>query len=147
MGIGRYTYHLIENLTRVDHANQYEILIPERVHDFQPWPNVRYRLIRLPVFNRRVWEHHDKFKRYLKRTRAMAIDMETATLFSAAFKNNFSAGALLLVSDVPMTPDGVKTDASDAIATVNHADMHVDLGIASLKQLINKSLTVKHLQF
>ena len=77
----------------------------------------------------------------------MAIDMETATLFSAAFKNKFSAGALLLVSDVPMTPDGVKTDVSDAVATVNHADMHVDLGIASLKQLINKSLTVKHLQF
>ncbi|MFT4635112.1 MAG: AMP nucleosidase [Arenicella sp.] len=97
--------------------------------------------------NRRVWEHNEKFKRYLKRTRAMAIDMETATLFSAAFKNKFSAGALLLVSDVPMTPDGVKTDVSDAVATVNHSDMHVDLGIASLKQLINKSLTVKHLQF
>ena len=56
MGIGRYTYHLIENLARVDHANQYEILIPEGTHDFQLWPNVRYRLIRLPVFKRRVWE-------------------------------------------------------------------------------------------
>ncbi len=97
--------------------------------------------------NRRVWEHHDKFKKYLKRTRAMAIDMETATLFSAAFKNKFSAGALLLVSDVPMTPDGVKTDVSDAIATVNHAEMHVDLGIKSLQQLINRSQTVKHLRF
>jgi glycosyltransferase involved in cell wall biosynthesis len=56
VGIGRYTYHLIENLARVDHTNQYEILIPEGAHDFQPWPNVRYRLIRLPVFKRRVWE-------------------------------------------------------------------------------------------
>ena len=97
--------------------------------------------------NRRVWEHDEKFKKYLKKTRAMAIDMETATLFSAAFKNKFSAGALLLVSDVPMTPDGVKTDASDAAATVNHVQMHIDLGIASLEQLINKSLTVTHLQF
>jgi AMP nucleosidase len=97
--------------------------------------------------NRRVWEHQEGFKRYLKKTRAMAIDMETATLFSAAFKNKFSAGALLLVSDVPMTPDGVKTDASDAKATACHAQMHVDIGIDSLKQLINSSLTVKHLQF
>ena len=56
VGIGRYTYHLIENLARVDRTNQYEILIPEGAHDFQPWPNVRYRLIRLPVFRRRVWE-------------------------------------------------------------------------------------------
>ncbi len=97
--------------------------------------------------NRRVWEHHKAFKRYLRKTRAMAIDMETATLFSAAFKNKFSAGALLLVSDVPMTPEGVKTDASDAIATKSHADMHVEIGIDSLKQLINNALTVKHLQF
>ncbi len=56
VGIGRYTYHLIENLARVDHVNQYEILIPAGSHDFQPSPNVRYRLIRLPVFKRRVWE-------------------------------------------------------------------------------------------
>ncbi len=56
VGIGRYTYHLIEKLARVDHANQYEILIPAESHDFQSSPNVRYRLIRLPVFKRRVWE-------------------------------------------------------------------------------------------
>ena len=56
VGIGRYTYHLIESLARVDQTNQYEILIPEGTHDFHPWPNVRYRLIRLPVFKRRVWE-------------------------------------------------------------------------------------------
>ena len=97
--------------------------------------------------NRRVWEHREGFKNYLKKTRAMAIDMETATLFSAAFKNKYPAGALLLVSDVPMTPDGVKTEASDQKATVSHAEMHVELGIDSLKQLINQSLTVKHLQF
>ncbi len=56
VGIGRYTYHLIENLARVDQANQYEILIPEGSHNFQSWPNVRYRLIGLPFFKRRVWE-------------------------------------------------------------------------------------------
>ncbi len=97
--------------------------------------------------NRRVWEHREGFKSYLKKTRAMAIDMETATLFSAAFKNKYPAGALLLVSDVPMTPDGVKTEQSDSHATASHAKMHVELGIESLKQLINNSLTVRHLQF
>lgn len=97
--------------------------------------------------NQRVWEHRDGFKNYLKKTRAMAIDMETATLFSAAFKNKYPAGALLLVSDVPMTPEGVKTDRSDEEATKDYAEMHVELGIDSLKQLINNALTVKHLQF
>lgn len=97
--------------------------------------------------NRRVWEHDKDFKKYLRATRSMAIDMETATLFSAAFKNKFPAGALLLVSDMPMTPEGVKTESSDAKATVDYAQLHVTLGIDSLRQLINNSLTVKHLLF
>lgn len=97
--------------------------------------------------NRRVWEHDKSFKKYLKATRSMAIDMETATLFSAAFKNKFPAGALLLVSDTPMIPEGVKTESSDAEATGNYAQLHVTLGIESLRQLINNSLTVKHLLF
>src|SRR5690606_9060615 len=37
--------------------------------------------------NRRVWEHDDEFKAYLRRIRCMAIDMETATLFSVGFAN------------------------------------------------------------
>jgi len=97
--------------------------------------------------NRRVWEHDSKFKRYLRKTRAMAIDMETATLFTAAFKNKFPAGALLLVSDTPMTPDGVKTEASDEKVTKDYVDFHVRIGIDSLKQLMNKGNTVKHLKF
>ena len=97
--------------------------------------------------NRRVWEHDKNFKRYLRKTRSMAIDMETATLFSAAFKNKIPAGALLLVSDIPMIPDGVKTEESDAKATTDYAKLHVAIGIDSLRQLINNSLTVKHLKF
>lgn len=97
--------------------------------------------------NRRVWEHDNSFKRYLRKTRCMGIDMETATLFTAAFKNKFPAGALLLVSDTPMTPEGVKTSSSDEKVTENYVDLHVRIGIDSLKQLMNKSLTVKHLKF
>jgi AMP nucleosidase len=77
----------------------------------------------------------------------MAVDMETATLFSAAFRNKFPAGALLLVSDIPMIPEGVKTESSDVKITQNFAQNHVTFGIDSLRQLINESLTVKHLKF
>lgn len=97
--------------------------------------------------NRRVWEHDIEFKEYLRAIRCMAIDMETATLFVAAFKNKISAGALLLVSDMPMTPEGVKTSKSDANVTKQFVEKHLQIGIASLKQLINNGKTVKHLKF
>lgn len=97
--------------------------------------------------NRRVWEHDDKFKKYLRRIRAMAIDMETATIFSVAFANKIPAGALLLVSDQPMIPEGVKTAASDTKVTTEYVQHHVQIGIDSLKQLINNGLTVRHLKF
>jgi AMP nucleosidase len=97
--------------------------------------------------NRRVWEHDDEFKKYLNRIRAMAIDMETATIFTVGFANEIPTGALLLVSDQPMIPDGVKTSASDEKVTSNFVDKHLEIGINSLKQLINNGNTVKHLRF
>lgn len=97
--------------------------------------------------NRRVWEHDDDFKDYLGKIRAMAIDMETATIFSVGFSNEISTGALLLVSDQPMVSDGIKTDKSDVSVTAKFVDEHLKIGIASLRQLINKGNTVKHLRF
>jgi AMP nucleosidase len=97
--------------------------------------------------NRRVWEHDLVFKKYLTRIRAMAVDMETATIFITAFANEIPAGALLLVSDQPMTPEGVKTAESDKQIDETHVSSHIRIGIDSLKQLINKGLTVKHLKF
>ena len=97
--------------------------------------------------NRRVWEHDDKFKKYLKKIRALAIDMETATIFMTGFFNETPTGALLLVSDQPMTPDGIKTGESDKKVDENYVADHLRIGIDSLKQLINRGLTVKHLQF
>lgn len=97
--------------------------------------------------NRRVWEHDNKFKKYLKKIRAMAVDMETATLFTAAFANEIPVGALLLVSDIPMIPEGVKTDESDKKVSAQFVDQHLKIGIDSLRQLINNALTVKHLKF
>lgn len=77
----------------------------------------------------------------------MAIDMETATIFTVGFHNKISAGALLLVSDVPMVPEGVKTTETDRNVTKVFLDDHLTLGIESLNQLINNSLTVRHLKF
>jgi AMP nucleosidase len=97
--------------------------------------------------NRRVWEHDDNFKAYLQKIRAMAIDMETATIFSVGFSNKIPTGALLLVSDQPMVPEGVKTEESDKKVTASYVERHVKIGIDSLKQLINDGLTVRHLKF
>jgi len=97
--------------------------------------------------NRRVWEHDDEFKEYLKKIRTMAIDMETATIFVVGFANGIPHGALLLVSDNPMTPEGVKTSKSDVTVTERFARKHLEIGIDSLQELINSGESVKHLIF
>jgi AMP nucleosidase len=97
--------------------------------------------------NRRVWEHDDRFKKKLRKMRCMAVDMETATLFITGFFNEIPTGALLLVSDQPMIPEGVKTAESDKIVTTDFVDRHIRIGISSLEQLINNGQTVKHLRF
>lgn len=97
--------------------------------------------------NRRVWEYDEKFKKYLRKTRAMAIDMETATIFIVGFANEIPTGALLLVSDQPMISTGIKTDQSDKEVTNNFVDEHLKIGIDSLEMLINNGETVKHLYF
>ena len=97
--------------------------------------------------NRRVWEHDIEFKTHLQRVRAYAIDMETATIVTVGCYNHIPTGALLLVSDSPMVPEGVKTEASDKKVTTEFVERHIKIGIDSLKQLINKGLTVRHLKF
>jgi AMP nucleosidase len=97
--------------------------------------------------NRRVWEHDEEFKEYLQRIRAYAIDMETATIFMVGFANKIPTGALLLISDQPMIPEGVKTEESDKKITELFVERHLRVGIDSLKQLINNGLTVRHLRF
>jgi len=97
--------------------------------------------------NRRVWEHDEDFKSYLRRTRCMAIDMETATIFAAGFANHIPCGALLLVSDQPMIPEGVKTEQSDRGITSRFVEAHIRIGIESLKLVRRRGRSVKHLRF
>lgn len=97
--------------------------------------------------NRRVWEHDEQFKQYLLKTRAMAVDMETATLFTCGFFNHIPTGALLLVSDNPMEPDGIKTEESDQHVTRNFAANHVRLGIEAMRLIMGDRKTVRHLKY
>ena len=114
-------------------------MIRDLGHDY--WTGTVY------TTNRRVWEHDEEFKKYLQKIRAMCIDMETASIFMTGFFNEIPTGALLLVSDQPMTPDGVKTAESDKQIDEKFVKDHLRIGIDSLKQLINQGLTVKHLKF
>lgn len=97
--------------------------------------------------NRRVWEHDSAFKKRLKEARAIGIDMETATLFTAGFANEIPRGALLLVSDNPMIPSGVKTDESDKSVTSKYVNLHVEIGIRALEELRDSGSSVKHMRF
>jgi AMP nucleosidase len=112
-----------------------------RDHGLDYWTGTVY------TTNRRVWEHDLQFKEYLKRIRAMAIDMETATLFSVGFANKIPTGALLLVSDQPMIPQGVKTSESDVKITSNYVDKHIQIGIDALKEIRDEGRSVRHLHW
>jgi AMP nucleosidase len=110
-------------------------------HELDYWTGLVY------TTNRRVWEHDEEFKKYLTDIRAMAIDMETATIFTVGFAHKIPHGALLLVSDNPMTPDGVKTEESDKKVTVNYVEKHLQIGIDALVELASSGESVKHLKF
>lgn len=97
--------------------------------------------------NRRVWEHDEEFKEYLRKTRAMSIDMETATVFAAGFANRIPSGALLLVSDQPMIPEGVKTEFSDRKVTDEFVEKHISIGIEALRLIRRHGKSVRHLRF
>jgi AMP nucleosidase len=97
--------------------------------------------------NRRVWEHDDAFKERLRTMRCMAIDMETATLFAAGFANRIPSGALLLVSDQPMIPEGVKTEASDERVSADYVENHINIGIEALRLIRRNGKSVRHLRF
>lgn len=112
-----------------------------RNHERDYWTGTVY------TTNRRVWEYDNNFKNELRETRCMAIDMETATIFTAGFANEIPSGALLLVSDQPMISEGVKTRQSDKKVTEKFVNDHLAIGIESLQEILHNRLSVKHLKF
>jgi len=114
-------------------------MIRDHGHDY--WTGTVY------TTNRRVWEHDEVFKERLRAMRCMAIDMETATIFAAGFANHIPTGALLLVSDQPMVPDGVKTEVSDLIVNTEFAEGQIKVGIEALRLIRRHGRSVRHLRF
>ncbi|PCJ84395.1 MAG: AMP nucleosidase [Flavobacteriales bacterium] len=112
-----------------------------RAYNLDHWTGTVY------TTNRRVWEHDKEFKSYLRKIRTIGIDMETATIFSTGFYNEIPTGALLLVSDQPMEPEGVKTAETDKKVTEKFVETHIKIGIDSLNEIKNIGGSVKHLKF
>lgn len=109
--------------------------------------NLDYRTGVVYTTNRRVWEHDDPFKERLRHLKVIGIDMETATVFTVGVANEIPRGALLLVSDMPMTPDGVKTDTSDKSVTARFVDLHLDIGIKAMTEIGAKGEKIKHFTY
>lgn len=97
--------------------------------------------------NKRVWEYDERFKKFLAKTRSMAIDMETATIFIVGFDNEIPSGALLLVSDQPMISSGIKTAESDREVSEKFVTDHLNIGILAMHEIIGQGSSVKHLRF
>jgi AMP nucleosidase len=108
---------------------------------------VDYRTGVIYTTNRRVWEHDEPFHRKLQQLTCIGIDMETATLFIVGHANEIPRGALLLVSDVPVTPDGVKTEESDKRVTAQWVELHLQIGIEAMTELGQKGEMIKHFRY
>ena len=97
--------------------------------------------------NRRLWEHDPVFLHRLQQLTCIAIDMETATLFIVGHHNAIARGALLLVSGVPLTPEGVKTEESDNHVTQHWVDLHLQIGIEAMLDIGEKGERIKHFRY
>jgi len=109
--------------------------------------NLDYRTGVIYTTNRRLWEWDSNFKKYLRKLGAIGIDMETATLFIVGYVNQIARGALLLVSDLPMFAEGVKTENSDKAVTEKFTDLHLKIGIEAMTEIGGQGEMIKHFTF
>jgi AMP nucleosidase len=106
-----------------------------------------YRTGVIYTTNRRLWEWDEEFKRYLRKISALGIDMETATIFIVGHVNAISRGALLLVSDMPMVPEGIKTDEMDKAVNEKFVDLHLQIGVEAMTEIGEKGEQIKHFSY
>lgn len=85
--------------------------------------------------NKRFWEFNSDFRKRLKETRPQVVEMECATLFTASYSHRLPLGALLLISDIPLSPSGVKTKKSSETIYTKYMPQHVDAGVEIVKAL------------
>lgn len=106
-----------------------------------------YRTGVIYTTNRRLWEHDTAFLDRLRSMTCIGIDMETATIFMVGHHNEIARGALLLVSDVPLTREGIKTEQSDVKVTERWAGIHLQIGIEAMTEIEEKGEQIKHFQY
>lgn len=92
----------------------------------------------------RFWEFNDRFKEQLYEERALAIDMETSTLFIAGFASKVPIGAILLVSDLPLRRGGIKTKKSAKKVFRNFTDLHLEIGIKAMSEIAERGEHIRH---
>ena len=108
---------------------------------------VDYRTGVVYTTNRRLWEHDNEFLERLRAMTCIGIYMEVATIFIVGHYNEISRGALLLVSDVPITPDGVKTEESDRAVTKRWSQIHLDLAIEAMTEIGERGEQIRHFKY
>ena len=79
--------------------------------------------------NRRVWEYDDRFKEYLKSTRAMAVDMETASIAHVCYVNKVPFLSIRCITDT-VEHNGVKNFEENCVEASMIAK---DITVAVLK--------------
>ena len=96
---------------------------------------MRYHTGVIHTTNVRFWEFKEDFKGKLEEEKVQAIDMECATLFTVGFASAVPVGALMLISDLPLDPEGIKTKKSASGVVSHHSDLHVDMAINIMKHM------------
>lgn len=85
--------------------------------------------------NKRFWEFNKGFKDRLHMTRPQAIEMECATLFISSYYHKLPLGALLVISDLPLKKDGLKTKKDSDEFYLKYTAEHVETGVQVLRRL------------
>jgi len=110
-------------------------LVQKSVTNLLEQENFRYHIGITHTTNKRFWEFNKEFRERLQQTRPQAIEMECATLFMASYRYKLPLGALLLISDLPLSKEGIKTKKSAEAVFLEHTQQHVELGVEIIKKL------------
>ncbi|WP_201456358.1 AMP nucleosidase [Chlamydia sp. 17-3921] len=85
--------------------------------------------------NIRFWEFNKEFRKKLYEAKVQAAEMECATLFAAGYRRNLPIGALLLISDLPLRKEGIKTKESSNFVLKTYTKDHILTGLQIISKL------------
>ncbi|WP_035392395.1 AMP nucleosidase [Chlamydia ibidis] len=85
--------------------------------------------------NIRFWEFNTEFRKRLYTNKAQSAEMECATLFAAGYRRNLPMGALLVISDLPLRKEGIKTKESGSFVLKTYTKDHIETGVEVISKL------------